>query len=187
MNLLCVSTDLTSAEWAAWAQAIGTILAVLAAAGIAIWQSRVQHRSALLVHQEEQRYARLEMARTLHVLGQNCTKAAGHFRSQMQDRESIHKIASGETYFDFSELNNLQNATTSIPLYTLPHSLVTYAMVLGATMRQLRQTIDMAIKPHRSMDAQSFNNLFNTLDEINESLRLTCDDVHSAVMKLETS
>lgn len=185
MNGLCFSADLTSAEWAAWVQAIGTIVAVLAAATIAVWQSKKQHQSALVLHKEEQRHARLEQAKTLLTLCHNCTKAAKHFAEQMHDRESVHKIASKETYFDFGELQALQSATTNIPLYSLPSTLLTHAMILGATIRQFKQTIDMAIELHRKMDADQFQELFKTLGEMNESLELTCGDIEAAVQLVQ--
>lgn len=116
MNVLCFTTDLNSSELAAWVQAVGTILAVLAAAAIAVWQSKKQHESALALLKAEKRHAKVEQAKTLLTLSQNFTKAAKHFASQMHDRESVHKIASKETYFDFGELQALQNASTNIPL-----------------------------------------------------------------------
>jgi len=185
MNALCFTTDLTSSDLAAWVQAVGTIVAVLAAAAIAVWQSKKQHQSALALHKEEQRHARLEQAKTLLALCHNCTKAANHFSSQMCDRESVHKIASKETYFDFRELQALQNATTNIPLYSLPSTLLTHAMVLGATVRQFKQTIDMAIELHRQMDADQFQELFKTLGEMNDSLELTCGDIEAAVQLVQ--
>ncbi len=39
MGKLCISTNLSSAELAAWVQAIGTIVAISAAIGIAWWQN----------------------------------------------------------------------------------------------------------------------------------------------------
>lgn len=185
MNTLCITTNITSAEWAAWVQAIGSIVAIFAATMIAIWQSKKQHKSALSLHKEEQRHARLEQAKTLLTLCQNCTKAAKHFAAQMHDRESVHKIASKETYFDFGELQALQSATTNIPLYSLPSTLLTHAMVLGATIRQFKQTIDMAIELQRRMDAEQFQELFKTLSEMNESLKLTCGDIEAAVQLVQ--
>lgn len=185
MHTLCLTLDLTSTEWAAWVQAIGTIVAVLGAAAIAVWQSKKQHQSALALHKEEQRHARLEQAKTLLTLCQNCTKAAKHFSAQMHDRESVYTIASRETYFDFGELQALQSATTNIPLYSLPSTLLTDAMVLGATVRQFKQTIDMAIELHRTMDADQFQELFNTLGAMNESLASTCGDIEGAVQLVQ--
>lgn len=181
MNTLCISTSLTSTELAAWVQAIGTILAVLAAAGIAVYQSKKQHQSSLATLKEERRHARLEQAETLLELCRNCTKAANYFTEQMNDRESVYKIAKKETYFDFGELNTLVNATTNIPLYSLPSILLTHAMVLGATVRQVKQIVDMAIELHRKLDSAQFEKIFRTLGEMAKSLELTCGDIEEAV------
>ncbi|SER16913.1 hypothetical protein SAMN04488038_11813 [Solimonas aquatica] len=97
----------------------------------------------------------------------------------MHDREAVFKIATRETYFDFSELQALQNATSNIPLHELPHSLVSLAMVLGATVRQYAQLVDMAVARHRSMNADEFAHLFTTLREITASLEATRDDVNA--------
>lgn len=185
MDILCFSTNLSSSDWASWVQAIGSILAIFGAGAVAVWQSRAQHTSALAIQKEQQKQASLELGKTLLILCQNCSKAAAHFRSLMKDRDSISKVVSGETYFDFGELDNLVHATSSIPLYSLPHSLVTHAMVLGATLRQLRQTVDMAVRLYRSMDAQSFSNLFITLNEMCDTLILTSKDIEKAVASLE--
>lgn len=185
MNTLCFATNITSSEWAAWVQAIGTILAVLAAATIAVWQSRKQHESAFALHKSEQRHTQVEQAKTLLALCLSCTKAVKHFTTQVSDRDAVYKIANKETYFDLGELQSLQNATSNIPLYSLPSTLVTHAMVLGATVRQFRQTIDMAVQLHSSMDAVQFANLFNTLNEMNESLALTCGDIEAVVKVVE--
>lgn len=181
---LCVFSNLTSAEWAAWVQAIFSVIAIIGAAWIAVWQSKKQHQSALELHKEEQRYAQLEQAKTLFVLCDNCTKAIGHFVSQLNNREAVHKIASKETYFDFGELSALQNATTNIPLHSIPAKLVTYAMVLAATVRQFKQTIDMTMELHRDMDAFQYEELFQTLAEMKESLALTSQDISSAMSEL---
>ena len=71
MNTLCFSTSLTSAEWAAWVQAVGSILAILGAAGTAVWQARKQHNNALALHLAEQGHVRTELSKTLSVLAQN--------------------------------------------------------------------------------------------------------------------
>lgn len=185
MDTLCFATDMTSSEWAAWVQAIGTIFAVFGAGWLAWWQAMRQHQSALDIHRAEQRQARLNIARTLLVLAQNCTKATKHFASQMHDRESVFLIATRETYFDFGELKAIQSATTDIPLHSLPDSMVTHAMVLGATVRQFRQTIDMAVELHRKMDAAQFGELLKTLGEMTHSLELTCKDIDVAVKAIK--
>lgn len=43
---------MTPSEWAAWVQAVGSVLAILAAVGIALWQHHVAQRSRLLADVE---------------------------------------------------------------------------------------------------------------------------------------
>jgi hypothetical protein len=187
MNQLCFSTNLTSTELASWVQAIGTIVAVLAAAIIAVWQSRRQYNNALAIHKEEQRHAGLEQAKTLLTLCQNCLKATRHFASEMSDRESIHLIATQEKYLDFGELQSLRNATSNIPLHSLPSTLITHAMVLGATIRQFKQNIDITMQLHRKIDAVQFENFLNILKEIDTCLELTCSDIEKALDEIKSA
>jgi hypothetical protein len=186
MNSLCFSTNLTSTELASWVQAIGTIVAVLAAATIAVWQSSRQHQNALTIHREERRHAHLEQAKTLLTLCQNCSKATKHFASEMCDRESIHLIATQEKYLDFGELQSLQNATSNLPLHSLPSNLITHAMVLGASIRQFKYNIDTAMQLHRKMDVAQFEYFLKILKEINASLALTCSDIEKAVNEIKS-
>lgn len=184
MQYLCVTTNLTSAELASWVQAIGSILAILAAAGIAVWQSRQQHRSALALHREESRHARREAAKSLLVLCRNCARASAHFASELSSREAIYRVARGEKHFDFEELTALRDAAASVQLHQLPDVLIGPAMALAATVRQLRQTIEIAIREHPNMDAESFADLFRTLAEMTASLSATTQDVEAEVGKL---
>ena len=132
MNILCFASNLTSEELAAWVQAIGTILAILAAAGIAIWQSNEQHKLARIMHKEERRHDRNEQAKTLLALCRSCTNVVKHIRKQLQDRDAVHRIAEKNEYFDIGDLQVLVSAVTTIPLHALPDTLVTHALVLGS-------------------------------------------------------
>lgn len=58
-------------------------------------------------------------------------------------------------------------------------------MILGATVRQFKQTVDMAIELHRQMDSSQFQELFKTLGEMTESLELTRGDIEVAVQHVE--
>jgi cell fate (sporulation/competence/biofilm development) regulator YlbF (YheA/YmcA/DUF963 family) len=178
---LCITTELSGSELASWVQAIGSIVAIVAAAGIAIWQSRQQHKSALALHREERRRASFEAAKSLLALCQNCTRAAAHFASELCTREGIYKVASGAKHFDFEELTALRDAVASIQLHQLPDVLISPAMALAATVRQLRQTIEIAIREHRKMDADAFRSLFKTLNDMTASLAATTDDIRIQV------
>ena len=185
MDSLCFSTNLTSSEWASWVQAIGTIVAVMGAGGIAVWQSRAQHASAEALDKETRRHAQMELAKSLLTIARNCLKATTFFAAEMSSRELIYKIASRERHFDFGELYHLENTTSGIPLYSLPDSLITHAMILAATIREFRQTVDIVIKEHGTMDSEAFEIVFATTKQLNESLTVTCKDIKNAVEDLK--
>lgn len=185
MGYRCFSTNLTSSEWAAWVQAVGSIVAVISAAGIAIWQSHKQHQSALSLHKAEQRHARLEAAKTLLALCRNCSIAADHFAKQLCDRDSLYMVATGEKHFDFEELQALQNGIAGIPLYQLPDVLVNPAMILAATLRQLRQTIEIAVKDYRTMDSSYFESFFKAMGKLVTDLELTRQEIEAVVQRMK--
>ncbi len=153
MNNLCITTNLTSSELAAWVQAIGSVLAIIAAAWIAVWQGRKQYRTALALHREEQRHTRVEVAKTLSVLAENSAEAMAYLTKQLSSREAIYDIAEKRVYFDIGELIRLDTAISGIPLHNLPASLVTPMMLLSATFRQFRENTEKVICLHRQMDA----------------------------------
>lgn len=184
VNTLCFATNLTSAEWAAWVQAIGSVLAILGAAGIAVWQARKQHDNALVLHAAQQRYAKVELARTLAVLAQNCSKAMGHLAAQVNDRAAIHEIGEGRVHFDCGELSRLDAAISGIPLHSFPSAIVTPTMILSATVRQFREKVEMVFRVHRSMDAAAFEDFFRVLLEMNNSVKATCSDIEKEVERV---
>ena len=185
MNNLCLMTNLTSAELAAWVQAVGSVLAIVAAALIAIWQSRSQHRSAMQLHRAEQRHARVELSKTLSMLAKNCAKAVAYSSARLRDRESVYSIAEGDMHFDLGELRRIDNAIAGIPLYSLPDTLVTSTMILSATVRQFIEKVEMALRLHRQMDADAFEDLFRTIGEMNKSLKKTCEDIETEVDRVK--
>ncbi len=178
-------SNLTSGEWAAWVQAIGSIVAIISAAGIAIWQSNKQHQSALKLHEEEQRYSRLETAKTLAVLTTNSYKTVCHFMQQLSSREEIHNYADGTKYLDIGQLVYLEKTLESIPLYSLPSSLVSHSMILNGIVRQFRYKVEVALRDHRGMNADDFSDLFKVFGEMEKSLSLTCKDIEQEVTKVQ--
>lgn len=183
MNTLCFMTNLTSAEWAAWVQSVGSVVAILAAALIAVLQIRSQHQNDLKLQRNEQLHARLEITKTIGVLATNSAKAMKHVQGQLKDREAVHNVAEGFARCDVSELGRIDRYLAEIPLHTLPHSVVTLAMILGATVRQFKENVEMALRVHRKMDANAFDDFFRTLNEMNTSIELTCADISNEVTR----
>ena len=187
MNELCFSTNMTSAEWAAWVQAIFSVIAIVAAAGTAIWQARAQHRSSMNLHIAEQRHSKVEMAKTLQVLTKNCASAVDHLRRQLSERERVHLIAGGEIYFDEEAARALENAVSGIPLWSLPNTLVGHAMSLHATMRQFREKVEGMLRGHREMDGDAFTRVFRIFSEMSESLSVTAKDIEVEVGRIQNA
>jgi len=185
MNELCLLSNLTSAEWAAWVQAIGSIAAIVGATWIAIWQSRRQHDNSLAVMRAEHRLSRTELARTLLALSVNCSRAMEHAAKQFPDRETVHRIADEEAHFDFNELRTIENAVIGVPLHSLPHRLVPLTMILSSTVRQFREKVESALRFHRQMDATAFQDFFAVLGQMQASLSLTCKDIQVEVERAE--
>lgn len=185
MHMLYLLSNLTSAEWAAWVQALGSVAAILAAAWIAIHQAKLQHQSALELHRTEQRTARVEIAKTLSVLAINSSKAMGHVSDQLNDRESVHLTAEGLIHCDLGELRRIDTYLIGIPLHSLPYSLVTLSMILGSTVHQFKDKVEMTLRLHRKMDAKQFEDFFRTISEMNASIEATCHDIAAEIKSLE--
>jgi hypothetical protein len=181
MNNLCFLSNLTSTEWAAWVQAGGSILAILAAVKMALWQSKSQYRDALSLQQLELKRSRIENARILMHISKNGVLAIEHFMSQMTDRESIHKIASREKYFDFGELDHTVERSINIPIYSLPEDLVTPAMTFSATTRQFQHMVYTAIEEYREMNSDNFQELFDGFNQCHESLKSTYTKINNFI------
>ncbi|WP_137936567.1 hypothetical protein [Chitinivorax sp. B] len=179
-------SELTSAEWAAWFQAAGSIAAIVAAAWIAKHQATLQHRNALNLHMTEQRTAQVDAAKTLSVLATNSSIAMKHITGQLKDREAIHRVAEGLTHCDLGELHRIDSYLSAVPLHSIPHSLVTHTMVLGSTVRQFIDKTEMALRLHRQLDAGMFDDFFKTVGEMSSSLDATCQDIAAVVKSLET-
>jgi hypothetical protein len=185
MTDLCITTNLTGAEWAAWVQAIGSIAAVIGAAAIAIWQSRTQHRSALALLLAEKRHATLETALTLGTLATNCAAEVSRLTESLSSRQAVSSFATGEQHLDLGELRVLENAVLAIPLYSLPHPLVSPAMVLGSTLRQFRSTVEFALQHHRAMNSDAFDRFFSSCSAMSGSLSSLLADIEQEIGELD--
>ena len=185
MSELCFLSSLTSSEWASWVQAIGSIVAIFGAVGIAIWQSNRQHEASLFLLREEKRLARTESAKALHSLSTGALRLLEHSVKSFPDRESVHDTAEGRRYFDFGELRVVEGAIQAIALHTQPHELVRLTMIVNSTVRQFRENVEFAIQTHREMDANAFKTFFDALSGLTKSLVLTCADIEKEVQKVE--
>jgi hypothetical protein len=185
MYNLCFLSNLTSAEWAAWVQALGSIAAIVAAAGIAIHQAKLQHQNALNVHFTERRTAQVEVAKTLFVLANNASEAMKYISGILDNRDSVYFVAEGRTSCDIGEIHRINSYLNGIPLISVPYSLVTNTMNLGATVRQFEYEVKMALERHKQMDANMFANFFKRLTEMNTAMETICNSFSVEAKRLE--
>jgi hypothetical protein len=185
MSILCFLPNLTSSEWAAWVQAIGSIAAIIGAAWIAIWQSRKQHKSSLELLRTEHKLVRIEVAQALSFLSSNAQRLLNSYTKELSDREFLHKVAERKIYYDLNELKIVEGAVHSMPLHEIPHQLVGLRMLAHSAIRQFRENIEKALEIHSTMNAAEFGKFFSVLSEIQKSLKHYCDEIQMEVTKLE--
>jgi hypothetical protein len=181
MNQLCFLSNLSSSEWASWVQAVGSILAIVAAALIARHQARLQHENGLKLLLAARTTVRTDVTGTLEVLARNSAKAMAHVSDQLLNRDAVHGAAEGSRPCDIGEVQRLDGYLSAIPLHELPGPLVTLTMILGSTVRQFKEKVEMALRLHRQMDAAMFDDFFQTLKSMNESVNATCKDISAQV------
>ena len=184
MNELCFLPNLTSTEWAAWVQAVGSVAAIVAAAWIAKHQASLQYKNALDLHKIEKRTEKHDIAKTLSVLATNASVTMKHITNKLKDRDSVHKAADGTAPCNLGEVNRVDAYLREIPLHTVPDSMVTSTMILGSTVRQFKEKVEMALKHHRKMDSEMFKDFFQTIKDMNKSIEETCSDINAEVKRL---
>ena len=110
-----------------------------------------------------------------------------HIANQLIDQDCVHKAAEGLFPCDVGELRRIDTYLSTIPLHTVPHSMVTLTMILGSTVRQFKEKVEMVLQHHRKMDANMFGDFFRTISEMNTSIEATCKNIDAEVRHLETS
>ena len=185
MNNLCFLSNLTSSEWAAWIQAVGSVIAILAATLIAIGQSKSQHKNAILLHRTEQLSNQRNLAKTLFILAKNSAVVMQYTASKLNTKEAIYLAAQGRIPSNIGELKRIDTYLGAIPLHTMPFSLVTPTMNLGSIVRQCHEKLDMGLKLYRQMDDAMYEDLFKVLAEMNQSIEITCEMIELEVDSLE--
>lgn len=91
MSALCVSTDLTSNEWAAWVQAVGSILAIVAAFLVMIVQHALERSRAA----QEQKESNLERLRVVAYVGMYAGSAVTIAFQATREYNSAEQFISG--------------------------------------------------------------------------------------------
>ena len=75
----------------------------------------------------------------------------------------------------------------SIPLHSLPDTLVDPTMIISAYVRQFIAKVEMALRTHRVMDSDAFDDLFKFFAATNNGLEETCKDIEAEVRRIEAA
>lgn len=175
---------MSASDWAAWAQAIGTIVAIVGAVGTAIWQAKRQHALALTEMLEERRQGRREAARNLLALAGEALELLHRAGQALPKREAIMSLAQGDEHlFDVQELQMMEGALDAVQLHVLPHDLVRPARMVQTGVRQYRVALGRAIERHRKMDTAQFDSALSSLGLLTKRLEKTCHDIDELVRR----
>ena len=169
--------DLTSNEWAAWVQAIGSIAAIF----VAIWIGKNQTKSVI----QQSKDAKFASAEALCELSKAAFNLQKHFEKNLSCRDAVHEAGETGLVFDMAMLEGLEKSLSAIQFHQLPASLVRLALILSSSITQLRMKVEVALRLHRQMDAAAFDDFFNTLKKMTASLDLTIAEIEEEVKKLK--
>ena len=81
----CFKSTLSVSDWAAWVQAIGSVAAILASAGVVWWQVRKQHRLQTTAEYRRRLVVELDFLRSIVDLGQQAIGVLGVAEDAMRD------------------------------------------------------------------------------------------------------
>ena len=183
-HLLPLLSTMSASDWAAWVQAIGTIVAIFGAVGIAMWQTEKQHKSALAEMREDRRQNRREAARNLLALADEALDLLHRSGQALPKWEAIMSLAQGDKHlFDVQELQVMEGALDAVQLHVLPHDLVRPARMVQAGVRRYRMALGHAIERHREMDAAQSDSALAFLGLLTKKLEKTCHDIDELVRR----
>ena len=184
MNNLCFVSNLSGEQWAAWVQAVGSVIAI-GATGFAAWyQSKEQHKSAMSLYRTEKRQARSELTLTLGRLAKSCHAICADFCQQLSNEEAICNIATGATHIDMAELGAIEKALEAVPLIGLPHNLVTTPLLLRSYIRQFRENCELVIEKYSVLSSDECGEFCKTIAKIRDALGKASGDINTAINDL---
>jgi hypothetical protein len=178
---------MANTEWAAWVQAIGSIIAIFASVGIAAWQARTQYANESRLRHQEKTQQEIEHAKTLSEAAKSCLSAISYLNGRINSREAVTDIAERKKAFDIGSIEKLEAQITAIPIHEIPSTLVRLKFILEGTLRQYDWKVKMALGAYRKMDADNFRDFFDTLNEIYSSLGKTSNDIVKLVEKMQVA
>ena len=107
-----------------------------------------------------------------------------NIEKQLSSRESISNVVDGLEPCAFDEILRIDKYLNDIPLYTIPSSLVTSTMILGSTVLQFKEKVEMTFRLYRTMDASKFDDFFKCLAQMNITIESVCNIIDAELRRL---
>jgi hypothetical protein len=180
--MMCLLPNLSSSEWAAWVQAIGSIGAIAGSAYI-FWKQR---QDAVQLEEDRRRAHQLDRGRTILELVSRASNACTKYREILVDQEKVRKIAAGEEFLDFGNLELLDRSLSSIPMLDVPHRFLLWILLAASNLRQFRENTTFVLQHHREMNDDQFSIFFKALDDCRDGLNGVVGDLTREIETFRT-
>jgi hypothetical protein len=177
-SYLCMSTELSSTDMAAWVQAIGSILAIAGAVGTAIWQMTRSQANAMKLERIRQHNSEIDLAKTIRELCKRSTALVTYTIGAIGDRQEVHELATGQKNYYDGDLEYLKTALASMPLHMLPSRFVKFPMFVRSQLGQMQLNIEAVLKNRDTLDAAD-------LDAFGKSLNVTLRNLEAAYGEID--
>jgi hypothetical protein len=181
---LLFPVDLTKSECASWVQAIGTILAIAVAVGVAFYQANRQQAITRQAMLDQANAANLSVAETLAELAKASLNLQKHFEKNLNTREAVMEAGTYGMKSDMSMLQGLEQFLYAVELHRLPQPLVKLGLILASSITQLRVKVEQVLRINRQMRAEEFDDLFQSLHQMTISLEKTVTEFEREVGKM---
>jgi hypothetical protein len=181
---LLFPVDLTKSECASWVQAIGTILAIAVAVGVAFYQANRQQAITRQAMLDQANAANLSVAETLAELAKASLYLQKHFEKNLNTREAVMEAGTYGMKSDMSMLQGLEQFLYAVELHRLPQPLVKLGLILASSITQLRVKVEQVLRINRQMRAEEFDDLFQSLHQMTISLEKTVTEFEREVGKM---
>lgn len=187
MHSLCLLSNMSSSDWAAWVQAFASATSIIAAVYIASHQAERQFKDARSLQKNDSVQSQKRVTSAIYMLAQNAEKLLAHTVANLGTREQIMEESLGmNNGYILGEISAVSDAFLNIPLHHLPSAeLVKLTMILSSTMKQFTDKTSFVIRNSTTMSAEVFVDYFNSAQQMLTSVKETLNDLNNELHTLE--
>ncbi|MET3371377.1 hypothetical protein ABIC89_000410 [Variovorax boronicumulans] len=159
---LGVAFDWGKSDWAAWVQAVGSVVAIVATGRFVRWQHELESER----QEREHRRASLQKLRVIKELVYANSLFVRFVALQFANRQASFDAIEGRTGFDPVEIDRVGSHTSGIPLHDLEDSEVVRCVLISTQYAmQVKDLARRAVQDYRSLNAKSFENIALRMEE----------------------